>query len=182
MKIAILTAVARNGAIGNNGEIPWHFPEDMKLFKKLTIGRVVIMGRKTFESIGKPLPNRLNIVVTRQNGLDLSNVGVAVVHSLEEALAFAKRMLDSKANTDDNEEVFCIGGVEIYRLAMPVADKIYLTQIDKDFNGDAFFPKIDMSVWRCVYVAGAGWHGKEPKRFLAYFLEFDRSRVTLLEK
>lgn len=175
MKLAIIAAVARNGAIGKDGELPWHFPEDMRRFKEKTLGRIVIMGRKTYESIGRPLPNRLNIVVTRQNP-DFSDAGVAVAHSLEEALAFAKRMLDAKGNPDENEEVFCIGGAEIYRLAMPIADKIYLTQIDREFDGDAFFPPIDMSAWRCVYEAGVGWHGREPDRFRAYFLEFDRSK------
>ena len=177
MKIAIIAAVARNGAIGNNGEIPWHFPEDMRRFKEKTLGRAVIMGRKTFESVGHPLPNRLNIVVTRQKDLDLSNAGCAVARSLEEALVFAKKMLDMKMVVDENEEVFCIGGAEIYRLAMPLADKIYLTRIDREFQGDTFFPEIDMSAWRCVYKGAAGWHGKKPERFLAYFLEFDRSKI-----
>ncbi len=178
MKLAIIAAVARNGAIGSNGEIPWHFPEDMRRFKEKTLGHAVIMGRKTYESIGKPLPNRLNIVVTRQN-LDLSNAGVAVTGSFGEALLYADRALTAKGNRSDDDEIFCIGGAAIYQQAMPLADTIYLTQIDRDFAGDAFFPEIDPKVWRCVYEKGAGWHGKEPERFLAYFLEFDKSKTII---
>ena len=177
MRLAIIAAVAKNNVIGRNGEIPWHFKEDMRLFRERTLAHPVIMGRKTYDSIGHPLKNRLNIVVTRQN-LDFSNEGVAIVHSLEEALAYAKRMLDAKMNPSEDDEAFCIGGAELYRQAMPIAGKIYLTRIDREYKGDAFFPEIDMSVWRCYYSAGAGWHGKGDNRFLAYFLEFDKSKIV----
>lgn len=183
MKLAIITAVAKNGALGNDGQIPWHFPEDMKRFRNLTVGKIVIMGRKTFESIGRALPNRLNIVVTRQPDYEGKALGCTVARSLEEALEFAKQAIASiKPAANENEEVCCIGGAEIYRLAMPIADKIYLTRIEREFEGDTFFPPIDMSVWRCVYVASTGWHGKETEKFLAYFLEFDRSKAVFVEK
>ena len=169
MRLAIIAAVSQNGAIGKGGDLPWHFPEDTRRFKELTIGHPVIVGRRTFESIGKPLKNRLNIVVSRRKDYDLSNQGVTVAGSIEEALKCATRPLV--------DEAFCIGGAEIYRQMMPLADKIYLTRIEKHFNGDTFFPEIDMSVWRCIYVSCAGWHGDKDERFLAYFLEFDKSKT-----
>ncbi len=166
--ISLIAAVSSNGVIGRNGELPWHFPEDLKRFKQLTLGRPVIMGRKTFESIGKPLPNRLNIVVSRRASYDSSNIGVLVAASVEEAVARAESA---------GGEIFCIGGSEIYRQMMSIADKIYLTRIEKYFDGDAFFPAIDSNVWRCVYSYCTGWNGKDEEKFMAYFLEFDRSKI-----
>jgi len=133
--ISIIVACSKNRIIGNKGKIPWHIPDDLKRFKQITTGHPVIMGRKTFESIldflGKPLPDRTNIIVTR-NGDYTVPEGCIVCTSLDEAV--------SKANEIDNEESFVIGGGEIYKEALPKTDKIYLTLIDKEFDGDTYFP------------------------------------------
>jgi dihydrofolate reductase len=134
-RIAIIAAVARNGVIGVRNRMPWHLPEDLKRFRRLTLGHAVIMGRRTFESIGKPLPGRNNIVVTRSP--DWTHPGCHAVHSLEAALA-AVRV---------REDAFVIGGAEIYTLALPFACRLYMTEIECDFDGDAFFPEFDRSRW-----------------------------------
>ena len=120
--------------IGKNGNLPWHIKEDMEHFKQTTMGHVVIMGRKTFESIGAPLPKRTNIVITRN--IDFSHEGVVVAYSFEDALEKAQERAKIK------KEIFVIGGSEIYKEALPHADKLYLTLIDGDFDGDTFFPDI----------------------------------------
>lgn len=136
--IAIIAAVGRNGAIGKDNDLLCHVPGDLKRFRAITTGNAVIMGRKTFDSIGKPLPGRKNIVVSRQKDLKID--GVNVVSSLEEALK--KTMFEN--------EVFIIGGGQIYEQVLPLASKLYLTVIDKDFEADTFFPEIDYSEWQLV--------------------------------
>ncbi len=175
MKLAIIAAMAENRAIGNDGEIPWHFPEDRKRFKDLTYGSIVIMGRKTRESIGRALPGRINIVVSRRTDLRDMYPDCVVVSSFEAAMAYAE--MKSALMTCRTGEVFCIGGAEIYRQAMPYAEKIYLTIIDKNYSGDAFFPEIDMAVWRGIYAAGSGPHHDRGEKFFATFLEFDKSKI-----
>lgn len=138
MTLSIIVAASRNGVIGAGGKLPWHLPADLKRFKQLTLGHPVIMGRKTFESLGKPLPGRTNIVVTRQEGFQACGAGVA--HSLEQALRLCK----------NEEEVFVIGGAQIYRQALPLADRIYLTRIDRDFEGDTHLFEIDPTIWKEV--------------------------------
>jgi dihydrofolate reductase len=133
MKISLIVAMAKNRVIGKENRLPWRLPEDLKRFKAITSGHAVILGRKTFESIGKPLPNRRNIVISRQPGF--SAEGVSVVHSPEEALKEAERL-------EPDKEVFVLGGSEIYRMFLARADRIYLTLIDGSFEGDAFFPEI----------------------------------------
>ncbi len=135
-RVALIAAVARNGIIGAGNRLPWHLPEDLSHFRTLTSGHTVIMGRKTWESIGKPLPNRQNIVVSRQAGLCLD--GASVAHSLEEALAMAVRP----------DPVFVIGGEALYRAALPLAVLLYLTEIERDFHGDARFPPFERAEWR----------------------------------
>ena len=137
-RVALIAAVARNGVIGAGNRLPWHLPEDLRHFRTLTSGHTVIMGRKTWESIGKPLPNRQNIVVSRQAGLLLD--GASVAHSLEEALSLAVR----------EDPVFVIGGEALYRSALPLADLLYLTEIERDFHGDARFPAFERAAWREV--------------------------------
>ncbi len=138
MKVSLVVAMARNGVIGRDGKLPWHLPDDLKRFKATTVGRAVIMGRKTFESIGKALPNRQNIVITRRGELATATAqGCDVVASLEEALA---RVLV-------RDECFVIGGGEIYRAALPRADRILLTQVDADVEGDVRFPPFDAKEW-----------------------------------
>lgn len=132
MKISMIAAIASgNRAIGKDNKLIYHIPKDLKRFKELTSGHVVIMGRKTFESIGKPLPNRINIVISRDPSYAAE--GIIVVHSLEEALR-----LPSFAQGDD--EIFVIGGGQIYQQAMPLADKLYLTIVEGSPEADTFFP------------------------------------------
>ncbi len=136
--LALIATRARNGVIGLDNRMPWHLPEDLAYFKRVTLGKPVVMGRKTFESIGRPLPGRLNIVVTRNP--DWQAAGVQVAHSLDAALALAAAAAP--------EEIMLIGGAELYRQALPQADVLYLTEIDAEFAGDAFFPEVDLARWR----------------------------------
>lgn len=129
-RISIIVASAKNGVIGGGNQLLWRISEDLKRFKSLTLGHPIIMGRKTYESIGRPLPERTNIVVTRDSLVALP--GTIVCHSLEEALG--------KASDLDQEEIFIIGGAQIYKQAVPIADRIYLTLVDRDFKGDAYMP------------------------------------------
>jgi dihydrofolate reductase len=137
MTISIISAVSRNGVIGSKGTLPWHFPSDLKFFNLKTKNKPVIMGRKTFESsdIPKPLPNRRNIIITRDKSY-VSPYNIEIVHSLQEALDLFK---------DSTEEVFILGGTEIYREALKIADKLYMTLIDADYEGDTFFPPFDQT-------------------------------------
>jgi dihydrofolate reductase len=139
MNISIIVAADEQNAIGINGNIPWHLPADFKRFKEITIGHPVIVGQKTFESIGKPLPQRTNIIVT--NIPDYKQKDCLVAHSIEEAIDLAKKI---------DEDIFVIGGGQIYKLAMPFVNKIYLTRVHKIFNGDVFFPEIDDDQWELV--------------------------------
>ncbi|MFH1263766.1 MAG: dihydrofolate reductase [Pseudomonadota bacterium] len=131
MTISILVAMAKNRVIGAKGHLPWHISEDLKRFKKLTTGHAIVMGRKTFDSIRTPLPNRRNIVISRNPILRIP--GVEIAHTWEEALQLCK----------GETEVFAVGGAEIYRLALPSADRLYLTLVEKDYQGDTFFPEFD---------------------------------------
>ncbi len=132
MILCAIAAMAKNRVIGRANQLPWHIPEDLKFFKETTLNKVIIMGRKTFESLGKPLPKRTNIVISRQP--NYSAVGARVFASLESALEF----LNSEVGAQD--EVFVIGGGEIYTLALQKIQRIYLTEIDDEFEGDALFP------------------------------------------
>ena len=137
-KVSLIVAVAKNGVIGTGGTMPWHITEDFAHFKAVTLGHSVVMGRKTYESIGRPLPRRRNIVITRN--AELSIEGCEMATSLEAALAMC----------EGEEEVFVIGGGEIYRQAMPLADKLYITHVGIEVEGDTCFPNIDPTVWREV--------------------------------
>jgi dihydrofolate reductase len=138
MKLSLIVAVAENGVIGHNNQLIWHLPNDLKQFKRLTTGHCIIMGRKTFESIGKPLPNRTSIIISRNT--DFQVEGCITVSSLENAILAAKKI--------ENEEAFVIGGAEIYRLALPIIDKIYLTEVHHAYEGDTLFPTIDKTIWK----------------------------------
>lgn len=129
--VSVIAAIATNRVIGHGNQLLWHIAEDMKYFREVTRGHVVVMGRKTFESIGRPLPNRLNIVITRDQSF--SAEGVMVCHSLEEALDFARQ--------NESEEIFIIGGAQIYTQALPFTDRLYLTVVHKNFEGEAVFPE-----------------------------------------
>ncbi|NIG53697.1 dihydrofolate reductase [Chitinophaga sp. Cy-1792] len=138
--ISIIVAAAENNAIGINNQLPWRLPDDLKYFKNTTTGKPIIMGRKTFESLGKPLPNRPNIVITRQP--DYEPQGVIVVDSLQAAL--------DSANTFEGSELFITGGAQIFDIAMPLVQRIYLTRVYAVVEGDAFFPEIDGNIWKLV--------------------------------
>lgn len=140
MIISLIAAVSENGVIGKGGKLPWNLPADLKHFRELTRSHSVVMGRKTYESIGHPLLRRRNIIVTRQKGLKLE--GCEVVCSIEEAIKLVQ------ASTSD--EAFVIGGAEIYRQALPLAHRIYLTRVHAEIEGDAFFPEVDWSEWKEV--------------------------------
>ena len=136
--LSIIVAKAKNNIIGKDNKLLWHLPADMKRFKQLTTGHVVIMGRKTFESIGKVLPNRKSVVFTQNNDFVVDDENVEIVHS----------MLEIKEYIDNDEENFVIGGAMIYNLLMPHVKKMYVTEINKDFEGDTFFPKINEEIWK----------------------------------
>ncbi len=135
--LKILVAFDENRVIGKNNALIWHLPADLKRFKALTTGHVIIMGRKTFESIGKPLPNRTTIVISRQTNLQIE--GVILAHSVEEAILKAKSLT--------RDDIFIVGGAEIYTLSLPLVDQVLVTQLHDIFEGDAFFPEISLEMW-----------------------------------
>jgi dihydrofolate reductase len=165
-RVCIIAAVARNNVIGRDNRIPWRLPEDLQHFRRLTIGHAVIMGRRTFESIvafsGGPLAGRENIVITRSR--EWPGAGCRIAHSLEEALAAVP----------DRRGAFVIGGAEIYSLALPVASRLYMTEIGRDFPGDAFFPDFDRSRWR--EASRERRTSSAPDGFDYAFVEYVRSR------
>ncbi|OGY68038.1 MAG: hypothetical protein A3B16_02450 [Candidatus Zambryskibacteria bacterium RIFCSPLOWO2_01_FULL_45_43] len=148
--INIIVAMDENRVIGKRGRIPWHISDDIKRFKRLTMGHPVIMGRKTFESIcsnlGKPLPGRTNVVVTRSHKYD-AKPGCVIFHSLEKALLFV-----------EHQQAFVIGGGEIYKQCLDRADRLYVTHVRDSFNGDTYFPKVDSQRWKLIE------HEEHPKK------------------
>lgn len=141
MKISSIVAVASNGVIGKDNDLPWHLPEDMKFFKKTTSGHHIILGRKNYQSIGFPLPKRTNIILSRNPFFIVSNCLVA--QSIEEALEIALE--------NGEEEVFIIGGAKIYEQTMDIIDTLYYTEVHAEPEGDVFFPEIDWSLWKLVH-------------------------------
>jgi dihydrofolate reductase len=137
-KISIIVAMSQNFVIGLNNQLPWHISEDLKNFKKITLNHCVIMGRKTYDSIGKPLKDRRNIVISRNNSLLID--GVEVVNSLDKAISMV----------DDSSEIFIIGGEQIYTISLPLATYLYVTKVNGDYKGDAFFPDFIQSEWKEV--------------------------------
>jgi dihydrofolate reductase len=161
-ELTIIAAVGENDAIGMNNELIWHLSDDLKHFKNLTKDHCMIMGRKTFESFPKPLPNRTHIVITRQQNYKVPE-GVIVVQTIEDALDAAK----------DDKQPFVIGGGEIYKLAMPLAHKIELTRVHASFEGDTFFPKIDKTIWKEV---NKTFHEKDDKHDYPFsFITYTRT-------
>jgi dihydrofolate reductase len=155
MLISLIAAMAKNRVIGRIGEIPWKIPGEQKLFKKITFGHAVIMGRKTHESIGRPLPGRINIIVTRQTGYHAP--GCIVAHDLSSAL---------NACPADEDEAFICGGGQLYHEALPVADRIYLTVISREIQGDTYFPEILSDDFRVK--KSEAIEGDEPYNFYIY--------------
>lgn len=136
--LSIVVAKAKNNIIGKDNKLIWHLPADLKHFKELTTGHTIIMGRKTFESLGRPLPNRKHIIFSQNPDLKLNYENVEVVHSL----------LQIQELIEGKEEAFVIGGAMIYNFLMPYVKKMYVTEIEKEFEGDTFFPKIDEKTWK----------------------------------
>jgi dihydrofolate reductase len=145
MDIAIYVAIAENGVIGREGGLPWRLSSDLKRFKADTMGKPIVMGRRTYEGIGRPLPGRLNIVVTRDKSWRAD--GVEVAHSLDDAIALAKVRGRCMAGAG---EICVVGGGEIYAQALPIADRLHVTHVLASVDGDAHFPPIDPGVWRVV--------------------------------
>ena len=142
IRLAVIVAAAENGVIGRDNKLPWHLPGDLRYFRQVTMGKPIVMGRKTFESIGRPLPGRTNIVVSRNPGY--SPEGVRVVASLSEALVLAEEI----ARGNGACEAVVIGGGEIYALALPLAGRLYLTRVHASVDGDALLPAVDWDEWR----------------------------------
>lgn len=163
--ISIIAAVAANGVIGSGNAMPWHISEDFRRFKAITMGHPIVMGRKTFESLGRPLPGRTNVVVTRNPAYGAPE-GVLVVGSLDEAMALFPA----------DEEVFIIGGGEIYREAMSIADKLYITRVYAPFDGDTTFPYIPADEWRVVSREAHERGEKFPHPF--EFVDYARTRMS----
>ncbi|HLP81839.1 MAG TPA: dihydrofolate reductase [Nitrosomonas sp.] len=138
-RISLLVAMAKNRIIGQNNQLPWHLPADLKHFKSLTMGHVIIMGRKTYESIGKSLPGRTNIVVTHQHQFNAQDA--MVVHSIDDALKVSEKQASVS-------EIFVIGGEQLYRQTLPICQRIYITEIQRDFAGDTVFPEFDQANWQ----------------------------------
>jgi dihydrofolate reductase len=162
-RISIIAAMAENRVIGVNNTLPWRLPADLRRFRRITTGHHVIMGRRNYESIGKPLPERHNIVVTRNP--DYRAPGCTVTHSLEQALATAW----------NDAEVFVIGGADIYRQAFDRADRLYLTLVHADIRGDTYFPEFDTAQWCEISRERHEADGKNPYAYT--FLTYDRKRM-----
>lgn len=159
--ITIIAAIGRNNALGKDNRLLWRLPEDLKHFKSLTENHPVVMGRKTYESIGKPLPNRTNIVVSRRE--NWFEEDILIVSKLKEALKFAKKI---------DEDVFIIGGGDIYKQTMELADRLEITFVDEDFEADTFFPNIDLKIWQKT---NEEFHEKDEKnKYNFYFQTYER--------
>lgn len=164
MRLSILAALTSNGVIGRDNVLPWRQSTDLKRLKSLTMGHHVIMGRVTFDTVGKPLPGRANIIITRREGLEIG--GATVVHSLEEAIRIAAAAGESEA--------FVLGGAEIYAQALHRADRMYLTRIHAELEGDAFFPEFDdVSEWRLT--DAEHFEADEKNEYPYSFLTYDRA-------
>lgn len=159
--IAFIVAMDKNRVIGKDNKLPWHLPEDLKFFKRVTIGNKVIMGRKTFESIGKPLPQRENIILTRNKNFTAD--GCTIVTSVEEIKNY---------ESQTNEELFIIGGAEIFNQTFSITNRLYITFIDEEFDGDTFFPGFNKNEWNLISKEKGIRDEKNPHDY--YFLVYDR--------
>jgi len=159
--IKLIVAKASNNVIGSNNNLIWHLPNDLKHFKNLTTNHPIVMGRKTYESLGRPLPNRTNIIITRDT--NFTDESIVITHSLEAAIKKAKEI---------NDDFFIIGGGEIYKQAMLLADELYITEVHHEFDGDTFFPEIDEETFEEVSRIN---HLKDPKHPYSYsFVSYNR--------
>lgn len=159
--ITIIAAIAKNNALGKDNQLLWHLPDDFKRFKNITSGHFIIMGRKTFESFPKPLPNRTHVIISRQK--NYSQLNCIVVTSLQKAIEACPK----------NEEIFIIGGGEIYNQSMAIADKLDITRVNHSFEADTFFPEIDLTQWKLIFEE---FHPKDEKH------KFDFRFETFIRK
>ncbi|TBV02802.1 dihydrofolate reductase [Phytopseudomonas dryadis] len=143
LPLCLIAALAENRVIGRDNQLPWHLPADLKHFKALTLGKPIVMGRKTWDSLGRPLPGRLNLVVSRQRGLSLD--GAEVFTSLQAA----RERAEAWAREQGVEEIMLIGGAQLYQQALPIAQRLYLTRVALQPEGDAWFPAFDEADWQC---------------------------------
>ena len=157
-KISIIVAMATNRVIGINNSLPWHISDDLKRFKQLTTGHTIIMGRKTYESIGKALPNRTNIVVSRQKKIHYPDV--IMCDSIEDAII----------QVDDMHDIFIIGGAQIYEQALPFANHMFVTHVDREIHGDVFFPEYNEKQWKIISIESRQTESGLPYRFVHYEL------------
>lgn len=164
MKISIIVAIAENGVIGLNNRLIWRLSDDLKNFKALTYGHFIIMGRKTYESIGKPLPGRTNIILSKNRSYEAE--GCVIVQSVDKALKYSI--------SKNQEEVFIIGGAQIYKETLSIADKLYLTRVHASPEGDTFFPTIDFSDWK--EIAHTNFHRNEKNDFDFEIIELIRRK------
>jgi dihydrofolate reductase len=165
VKLSLIVALAENHVIGRDNKLPWYLPNDLKYFKQVTLGKPVIMGRKTYESIGKPLPGRTNILITRQPDYHPpgANDSVKVVSTLEAA----RELAESICLIDGQAEAMIIGGAEIYSLALPLVDRLYLTEVHAPVEGDAYFPQFERADWKKV--AGEDFAAEGPNPYAYSF-------------
>lgn len=159
--ITIIAAIAKNNALGKDNQLLWHLPDDFKRFKNITTGHYIIMGRKTFESFPKPLPNRTHVIISRQK--NYSQLNCIVVTSLQKAIEACPK----------NEEIFIIGGGEIYNQSIAIADKLDITRVNHSFEADTFFPEIDLTQWKLIFEE---FHPKDEKH------KFDFRFETFIRK
>ena len=162
--LSIIVAVAKNNVIGKDNQLIWHLPEDLKRFKGLTTGHTIIMGRKTFESLGRVLPNRKHIVLCKSNLIQVQDENVEVISDIQ--------LLDKYIQSE--EENFVIGGASIYRLLMPYVNKMYITKIHQDFEGDVYFPEVDEKEWKVTLVEKGIKDEKNPYGY--EYINYERIR------
>lgn len=168
MRVSLIVAEAENHVIGHDNRLPWHLPADLARFKRLTMGHHIVMGRRTYEAIGRALPGRTNVVLTRRRDFDAGDESVRCVASLDEGLALAREAGD--------DEPFVIGGGQVYEEALAIADRIYLTRVQGAFDGDAFFPELDPAAWRVTESESFRADAKNPYDY--EFLVLERSPVS----
>ncbi|WP_369899853.1 dihydrofolate reductase [Bacillus manliponensis] len=161
--ISLLVAMDKNRVIGKDNDLPWHLPADLAYFKKVTMGHHIIMGRKTFESIGRPLPGRTNVIITRNT--DYKVEGCQVIHSIDDV---------KKMSEETNEELFVIGGAEIFKEVLSFANRLYITKIEEEFEGDTFFPEVSESEWEEVFVEQGVMDDKNPYTY--YFCRYEKRK------
>lgn len=168
LRLSILVAMAKNRVIGKDNALPWHLSADLKHFKAITMGHPIIMGRKTYESIGRPLPGRTNLIMTHQKGYQVA--GAITVNSIDEALKACQ------ASIDGNNEVFLIGGAALYRQTLEACHRIYITEIQQDFDGDTFFPEFNKTEWQEITREK---HFSEDDKLEYHFVMLDRKTRDL---